>query len=837
MPPGPDSVEEQRRLAEIDAMDLEAARPAFERICRLLQCVSHTPLVHIGLVQADTIWLAGVSDQPMPVLARTHGAADLVMAQDDVLWLEDTSRDERFANNPFVTGPYNFRFYAGAPIRLPNGHCVGALSIIDRKPRPFDAFLAARLRDFAAVVADDCERRRVLRDVVEREAEARAAGAILAAIIESAPVALAMTNAELNIIRASARWRERAANWTDSEMIGLPIHKLVPGTEAVWRTMRDQCMAGQTLKRDRALFQAPDGISRWVNWEVSPWRDSTGAFGGLLVMVNEITEMVNALENSERAERRLELAAELAQINVWELDFGRQDVNYTGASIYPVQENDFTRAADTIWDIMHPVDRPAAEAAWDRHLETGEPFNVVVRLLRPNAPHLWVQIAAEASRRPDGEVDKVVGATRNIDREKRAERSMAKALDAAEAANRAKSEFLANMSHEIRTPLNGVMGIAGALARSDLDGQQRELVQLIESSAGVLDSLLGDVLDVARIESGRLELAQEPFELAPAIGVVAALFEAKAREKGLGFEVRAAPAAEAQVTGDVVRLRQIVSNLLSNAVKFTDAGKITVQVEATRSVDTVNLQLTVRDTGIGFDAKVGAKLFQRFEQADGSITRRFGGTGLGLAISRSLAEAMGGTLEAVSEQGKGSAFTLTLALPRARATGADTAALTSALDAEAAKLARGAKVLLAEDHPTNRKVVSLILESVGVELTVVENGREAVDASAAQDFDVILMDMQMPVMDGLTAVRLIREREQATGASRTPILALTANAMPEHTQASLDAGADGHLSKPIAAAKLVEAVRIAAEHGMPDDGDGYGAAWLGRAAGGADKAS
>jgi PAS domain S-box-containing protein len=810
MPQGLESVDEQNRLAEIEAIDLEAARPAFERICRLLQSISLTPHVHIGLVQSDSIWLAGVSDQPIAALGREHSAADLVMAQDQVLWLEDAARDERFSTNPFVLGPHQLRFYAGAPIRLSNGRCIGALSVADRKPRPFDPALAERLADFAAVVADDCQRRRMLRDVVEREAEARAASTVLASIVESAPVALAMTDANLIVTRTSARWRERASNWTDAELVGRPIHALVPNSERAWVVMREQCIAGQTVRRDRARFQSPDGVVRWVSWEVSPWWDhSGGAFGGLLVMVNEITDMVEALEKSKRAERRLELAAELAEIHVWELDFGRQRFNSTGAPLYPAPENDFARVADTIWDTVHPSDRPAAAEAWERHLAAGEPFKVVARLLRPNAPHLWVQIAAEAIRRSDGEVEKVVGATQNIDREKRAERAMAKALDAAEAANRAKSEFLANMSHEIRTPLNGVMGIAGALARTELEEPQRELVHLIEHSAAVLDNLLGDVLDVARIESGRLALADEPFELGSAIRVVAALFEAKAKEKRLGFEVRVAPAAEAIVTGDVVRLRQIASNLLSNAVKFTDAGKITVQVAATRSVELVSLQLTVRDTGIGFDATAGAKLFQRFEQADGSITRRFGGSGLGLAISRSLAEAMGGTLEAVSKPGMGSAFTLTVALPRSRAI--DGAVAPATLDAEAARLTHRPKVLLAEDHPTNRKVVSLILESVGVELSVVENGQDAVEAAASQDFDVILMDMQMPVMDGLSAIRVIRARERATDAPRTPILALTANAMPEHAQASLDAGADGHLSKPIAAAKLVEAVRIASE--------------------------
>ncbi len=820
MAKGQDTSEEQGRLAEIAAMDLEAARPTFERICRLAQALVHAPLVHIAIVQADTLWLAGLSDEALPVVAREHAFSNVVLESGEPVWVEDMSIDERYRQNPFVTGPYRFRFYAAAPISLSNGRCIGILSVVDRKPRPFDATAAATLADFAALAADDWERRRSLRAVVERESEAQAANDVLGAIIESAPVALAMTDADLNIIRASARWREKATRWTTADMSGLPISQ-VAGNDVTWRAVRDQCKAGHRLKNDRARFDAPDGVSRWVNWEVTPWTDAKGEFGGLLVLVNEITDVVEALEKSERAEQRLKLAAEMADINVWELDFRRQDVSYAGAEVYPVYDNDFARVSDTIWDLIHPADRPAAEAEWDQHLETGKPYKVVVRLMRPNAPHLWVRIAAEAIKGADGEVEKVIGATQNVDREKRAERAMARALDAAEAANRAKGEFLANMSHEIRTPLNGVMGAAGALARTGLEPDQRDMVRLIESSASLLDSLLGDVLDIERIESGRLELAKEPFELGAAVREVAALFEPKAREKGLSFDVETAPTAEAIVAGDVVRLKQIVSNLLSNAVKFTDQGAVVVEVEATRSVEQVNVKLSVRDTGIGFDAEVGAQLFQRFQQADGSITRRFGGSGLGLAISRSLVDAMGGTLEAASQPGVGSTFTLKLTLPRAR--GAIDQA-EPALDVETARIEHGPKVLLAEDHPTNRKVVTLILESVGVELTVVENGQEAVDAAARQDFDAILMDMQMPVMDGLTAVRLIRQHERETGARRTPILALTANALPEHAQASIDAGADGHLSKPISAAKLVEAVRAASESAGPTPAQARGVA-------------
>ena len=391
----------------------------------------------------------------------------------------------------------------------------------------------------------------------------------------------------------------------------------------------------------------------------------------------------------------------------------------------------------------------------------------------------------------------IVGAIAVLVWQRRQARRLRFAQHRAELASQSKSEFLSNMSHEIRTPLNGVVGVADLLASAGLPERERKMAELIRDSGRTLERLLSDVLDLAKVEAGQLTIEEAPFQAGDLIRAVAELHQPKAEAKGLPLNTRIAPELENWFLGDSVRVRQILTNLTSNAVKFTETGAVSIVAEAPAPG---MIRLSVIDTGVGFDAAAKSRLFSRFQQADGSITRRFGGTGLGLAICRQLATLMGGTMGCESEPKRGSTFWFEAQFKPASAE--------EQVEGEDLALPdeRALHVLVADDHPTNLVVVRMMLEQLGIEISTVVNGEEAVDAASNGRFDVILMDMQMPVMDGLEAVRRIRQHELDTGAMRTPILMLSANAGADHRDESRLAGADGHVAKPITLSSLTAAL-------------------------------
>jgi signal transduction histidine kinase/FixJ family two-component response regulator len=439
---------------------------------------------------------------------------------------------------------------------------------------------------------------------------------------------------------------------------------------------------------------------------------------------------------------------------------------------------------------------------------------------------------------------RLISITTDIGEEVKRREELAKALEESKNASRVKSEFLANMSHEIRTPLNGVIAVTGLLAKTKLDANQSEMVKLVENSGEALSHIINDVLDLARVESGRLEIENIDFNVKEALNSVTSLFGVKADEKGLLFNVDIDQQLDNYFIGDPIRVRQIVGNLISNAIKFTQSGSVSLIARAQKIDDgdgKYNCIFTVKDTGDGMSPEVLARLFERFEQADGSITRKHGGSGLGLSISRALAGLMGGDISVTSAIGLGSAFTLTLPLDcsaRCKECSLDcphkivsvnsfapinTNDATQSYKSEPtveveeyqnteddiqdteAQDEGSVCILAVDDNATNRRVLDMVLRPMGVDLTLCENGLEAFETFKLKRFDIVLMDLQMPIMDGLTATRKIREFEAQKG-THIPIIAVSANAMSHHVEEAIQAGVDMHIAKPFTPQSLIDGI-------------------------------
>ncbi len=383
-------------------------------------------------------------------------------------------------------------------------------------------------------------------------------------------------------------------------------------------------------------------------------------------------------------------------------------------------------------------------------------------------------------------------------------RAALRSAENADAANRAKSEFLANMSHEIRTPMNGILGMAGFLADTRLDTEQREYVATIRASADHLLSVINDILDFSKLEAGKLQLEMSPFDLRRLVQEVVEILTPQATAGRLDLVVRDDPRLPRELLGDPGRLRQILTNLAGNAIKFTPVGHVMIEIELiSQQDDEALVRLAVADTGIGIPADKLAAIFEKFTQVDASMARRFGGTGLGLAISRQLADLMGGHLLVESREGRGSTFWLEVPLRVSHET--DTRQPVPTLSARPVVAPSGLRVLVAEDNAINQKVARKMLENLGCSVDLVADGREAVQMVQTLPYDIVFMDCQMPEMDGYAATAAIRGLPGE--ANLVPIVAMTAHAMAGDRERCLAAGMDDYISKPIKAALLAEIVQ------------------------------
>jgi PAS domain S-box-containing protein len=625
-------------------------------------------------------------------------------------------------------------------------------------------------------------------------------GSQLAAFVAQAPMALCMTDANLALVEVSPKWLE-TIGLPRSEIVGRSLHDVLPGSSELWQGNWERCLAGETINAERVSIKLPDGARGWYQIEVHPWRDASGVVRGAMISSQDVTDLTHALEESKRSEQRLNLAARLADVHVWEMDFRRKQLFKFGA------EDDFYETPNTyellnedIYRNIHPDDREHAMAAWKEHEEHPEiPYNVEYRIKRSDNKEIWGCSTTEVLIDDKGRPSRVVGALQNITARKLAEAAMARALDDAEAANKAKSEFLANMSHEIRTPMNGIMGMNALLPRTPLTSEQKKYAEAVRVSADCLLGIINDILDISKLEAGKVELETIDFTLGSVVEDVVELLSPRAAEKGLEIASFLDSGARHGFRGDPTRLRQVLLNLLSNAIKFTDTGYVAVEVRsAPAKRGRTGLRLEVHDTGVGVPAEAKPRLFQKFQQADGSITRKFGGTGLGLSICRQLVELMGGTIGVEDRDGGGSVFCIDVVLPNAENMVRERHKARESLT--------GQKILVVDDIEINRSIFARQLEAEGAVVAEAADGPHALAAVVTADalgepFDMVLMDHMMPGMGGDTVAEKIR----ANGSLQQPRLILASSiGAPSPSDHAHRVGFDAYLTKPVRHQALVD---------------------------------
>ena len=669
-----------------------------------------------------------------------------------------------------------------------------------------------------AQAALEAERARLEERVAARTAELQRSEAKLRTIFDLLPVGLSITDREGRIIdcnRASegilARTRDGQIGSADDEPgwdTRRPDGTPMPAEEYAC----SRAMAEQRLVRDVEMGLATgDGI-RWILVSAMPLPHPAG---GVVIVYVDISERKREEAALRASEQRWKFALEAPGDGAWDWTIPTGDVFYSHgwkAMLGHTEDEIGGRLAE--WEQrVHPDDLPRVMRRLQRHLDGKVPgFSSEYRMRCKDGSWKWIlDRGLVMERADDGRPLRAVGMHTDITERKAAQ-------EQAEQAARNRTEFLARMSHEIRTPMNGILGLAEVLLHKPVPAEVRADLSRIHQSATSLLGILDDILDFSRIEAGRLRLEQAPFDLDTLLTTLRGIFGQAANAKGLAFVLEIGPSVPRYLLGDSLRLQQVLSNLLSNAIKFTDTGEVRLDIDAlTQDGSTVSLRWCVSDTGIGMDAATQTRLFTPFVQGDDSIARRFGGTGLGLSISQELLRLMESQLLVDSTPGQGSRFAFALTLERV-----DVLPAVAPPAATPRSALAGLHLLVAEDQPVNQRVIGDMLELLGISFNLVNSGGEALACLAERHCSAVMMDVQMPGMDGLTATRLIRSDPRWTG---LPVIALTAGVTADERQRIRDAGMNDLLAKPITLDSLCAVLTrwlgtlirppVAAADGMP----------------------
>ncbi|NJD38826.1 MAG: DUF3365 domain-containing protein [Geobacter sp.] len=633
------------------------------------------------------------------------------------------------------------------------------------------------------------------------EEELRAQEALYASLTTASPAGVFQTDLHGSCCYVNDRW---------SAITGLPMEAaLGNGWTAVLHPDDRQrvCDAWQQLVAGTASFNLeyrftqPDGRTVWVLGQAARIVGNNGTVSGYVGTITEISRLKQVEAQLAENAMFLNESQAIARLAGWKSNPHTDLLEWTDA-MYQILEHpaDQPLSHEGCFHYFDPQDLPQVQQALEQAFTTGEPFRLNCRMISATGRRFWADFRCIGRLEGTGEPH-IAGTLQDITEYKQVEELLTSAKQTAEATSRAKSELLATLSHELRTPLNGVMGGAQLLEMTELNDEQAEYLQMIRTSASNELSLVNDLLDLAGLEAAGVKLVEEPFSVPDSINLAVTLHRAALEERGLVLTVDLADSLQQRVKGDPRRLTQIIANLLSNAVKFTGQGEISIRGDAAPDQSgRLRLRLMVCDTGIGIAPQDQERIFEPFVQADMSNTRQYGGTGLGLSISRKLAQRMGGVLLVSSSPGQGSCFTLELPLQPVENDAVPPA------DAQDSPLpvweGPHLKIVVAEDNETNLKTAAGLLTRLGLTTLCAGDGKQAVAYWLGGGVDLIMMDIQMPVMDGHEALRFIRQREQGSD-DHLPVIAVTAHAMLGDRERLLAEGFDGYVAKPFQLQELL----------------------------------
>ncbi|MGV9008685.1 PAS domain-containing protein [Brevundimonas sp.] len=915
-----------------EALNLDSP---FDRLTALASAMFDMPFAMVSVIDGDqTLFRVNVGEKDMR-LPRQQTITDLLigMGPEGVFVVEDGLTDGRVKDHPMVTGEPFLRAYIGVTIVNAAGKPVGAIGVMDVKPRPAPtATQIANLRLLAGLAGHEIDTACLLRKAAEHTA-----------MLEMSEALAGLGHWRYDLLDKSLSWSDQVYRihgtepgaFTPSLAAMGPLYH--PADRDEGRRMIERAVTtGEGY--DTRLRLVLDGEERVNRSRARVEHDDQGRIVALFGVVQDITEAVRAEREQGELVETLKLAEDLAGIGSWRLDVESGRVRWSDEvyRIHGVNPQTFDPSLDDAIGFYHPDDRQAVLEWCSKAIETGEPGEFRLRLIRADGEErivvsrcrpeqggdgrtqvlfgvfqdvteavrahemtmagearyrlladnatdiiatygmdgrfryispaieavlgyqaeeligqrfadfmhredvdrvrttfatyavsdvgtpsprvtyravakdgtmVWLEAHPKLIRNAEGMPVEFQDVVRDVSETKALEDALVTARDRAEAGAVAKSEFLANMSHELRTPLTSVIGFSGLLLGSEvLPETERRYVDRIATASEALLGVINDILDYSKLEAGAVELEPQAFSPGKMAQGAASIVESQCLAKGLKLDVVVHPDVPEVLTGDEGRLRQVTLNFLGNAAKFTAKGSIRVDVGWTGE----RLRVAVTDTGIGVAADKIAALFERFTQADTSTTRVYGGTGLGLSISRRLIDMMGGTIGADSGQGEGSTFWFEVPLMPGEM------AEETRVQATTGESQRGLRILVADDAPANRELVSAILGSMGVDVHTVADGVEAVEAARTGGYDLILMDVHMPVLDGLDATRAIRGLGGEV--ARTPIIALTANVQPEQVERCREAGMDDHCGKPIQVAELMRVMSARLDRRSADRG-------------------